>query len=934
MKMLKTLQSMAAVLVLCTLLMPIPFAATARAEPGENGRTFYIDFEDGSDENDGLSPENAFRRAPGDPRAGGEAAATEPAPGDRMIFRGGVIYRGRIEVRNSGREDAPIVYDGNSAGEFGEGRAILDGGEPITGRERCTSPDECGGNPHYGNIYRARIPGSEELDLDAQSVALVQDGEMLHPAMYPNPEDPFYDCDTSEFFQAPQQPSRTQLSDERLAGFGAEHLVGAWVYLRTTSNFVDYRPITGWDAETHTVTYEEANRDPVGPYAIANSLHEKVLDGPGQYVFREADDGYIVYVWPLNGADPSGSLMSYTERGTAMDFGRRGVSHVTVRGFKIRHYRRAMDGRGTEGLRIHDNEITRIRGRGSGQAIHFVSVKDHVVSENNIHHCQRTNAVQSRIGEDVVYRGNRVHMVGRSPLRFYDITRGQMIDNVVTDCRGIHSNALTIYVDPRDILVARNRVHRSSRPMTLQGARRIYVINNIFTASGTTIGIWPRRPPHSTTEQCYFLNNYIGDGEDALFVNKRDARDFVIKNNVISGIGGYPLHEDRVRTHNLFIGPQRGLEEGEFYVEDASDVVRDRAGKDFLPLRSGPTIDMGADVSEYYPRDTFPDFDFDVDIDGRPRVYGEAIDIGPYEREYEEGELADRDPIPTGAEAEPPAPIDAYRRVEDAEPIVIRAKDFTDEGGGEVGFINRDVHGRKNFIRYWNVEGHALEYTIEAEAAGEYDMSLRYASALEAPRRIEVDGRVVVEEVTIPETGGWNSFDVFGIETPISLEAGESVLRLTSLGGQGCNLDEIRLRPREAGEEIVVSAGDFSNEKSPGDESVTVFTAPHHGLFRSWDDDGHWLEWEIGDAQAGMYKVMLRYATLHTAPREFRINGDVVEGLERLTLDTTRGWRVPEETILPAPIALQQGRNVLRITNDGGGGLNLDEIRFIPVEER
>jgi hypothetical protein len=43
-------------------------------------------------------------------------------------------------------------------------------------------------------------------------------------------------------------------------------------------------------------------------------------------------------------------------------------------------------------------------------------------------------------------------------------------------------------------------------------------------------------------------------------------------------------------------------------------------------------VDAGAQVDDLYPRAAFPEYDFDKDLEGRPRVQNTAIDIGPYER--------------------------------------------------------------------------------------------------------------------------------------------------------------------------------------------------------------------------------------------------------------------------------------------------------------
>jgi hypothetical protein len=99
-----------------------------------------------------------------------------------------------------------------------------------------------------------------------------------------------------------------------------------------------------------------------------------------------------------------------------------------------------------------------------------------------------------------------------------------------------------------------------------------------------------------------------------------------------------------------------------------------------------------------------------------------------------------------------------------------------------------------------------------------------------------------------------------------------------------------------------------------------------------WNDRGHWLEWTIEGAQAGRYELRVRFATLASAPRQVSLNGQTVEGLEEFLFGSTDGWRRCEEVSLPAPVVLKAGRNVLRMTSLGGGGLNLDELRLIPIE--
>jgi hypothetical protein len=151
-------------------------------------RTFYVDFDGGSDDHDGISPQAPFKHSPGDPAAGGNAQAAVLRPGDTVLFRGSVVYRGSIVVSASGAAGQPIVFDGNFAGVFGKGRAIIDGSDELLHWEPCRSADECGGNPNWKHIH------STWLDAPVEPLAanLFQGDRMCWLAQDPDPEDPFY----------------------------------------------------------------------------------------------------------------------------------------------------------------------------------------------------------------------------------------------------------------------------------------------------------------------------------------------------------------------------------------------------------------------------------------------------------------------------------------------------------------------------------------------------------------------------------------------------------------------------------------------------------------------------------------------------------------------------------------------------------------------
>jgi parallel beta-helix repeat protein len=89
--------------------------------------TYYVDFGSGSDTNPGTSTATPWRHSPGDANATGIPSGTTLHPGDTVVFKGGVQYTGTLSLTFSGSGGSPITYDGNSAGTFGAGQAIIDG---------------------------------------------------------------------------------------------------------------------------------------------------------------------------------------------------------------------------------------------------------------------------------------------------------------------------------------------------------------------------------------------------------------------------------------------------------------------------------------------------------------------------------------------------------------------------------------------------------------------------------------------------------------------------------------------------------------------------------------------------------------------------------------------------------------------------------------
>lgn len=144
--------------------------------------TYHVDFAHGSDEASGLAPDSAWKRAPGDSRAGPGPRSVRLQPGDTILFRGGVAYRGTVVIRAAGTADAPIRYVGDG---WGTAPALLDGSEPTAEARPCRSARDCGGDPGWPGLTRVSLGGDalawDGLFQQDQPLALVAEDAPLTP---------------------------------------------------------------------------------------------------------------------------------------------------------------------------------------------------------------------------------------------------------------------------------------------------------------------------------------------------------------------------------------------------------------------------------------------------------------------------------------------------------------------------------------------------------------------------------------------------------------------------------------------------------------------------------------------------------------------------------------------------------------------------------
>lgn len=186
------------------------------------GANYYVDFDGGNNDADGLTPATAWKHSPGDKKATGQPKAVTLQPGDVITFKGGVQYLGEIQFRDlKGAEGQPIVLDGNSEGKYGDGPAILDGATMITGWQKVSSADQVGGNPKWKDIMYVDLDVDLSSNFNQDSFILHRDGKqdrqapwqriflidgekrVLPIAQRPKPTDDFFPDLPKDFYLSP-----------------------------------------------------------------------------------------------------------------------------------------------------------------------------------------------------------------------------------------------------------------------------------------------------------------------------------------------------------------------------------------------------------------------------------------------------------------------------------------------------------------------------------------------------------------------------------------------------------------------------------------------------------------------------------------------------------------------------------------------------------
>ncbi|HBG28633.1 MAG: hypothetical protein A2Y10_00055 [Planctomycetes bacterium GWF2_41_51] len=96
------------------------------------------------------------------------------------------------------------------------------------------------------------------------------------------------------------------------------------------------------------------------------------------------------------------------------------------------------------------------------------------------------------------------------------------------------------------------------------------------------------------------------------------------------------------------------------------------------------------------------------------------------------------------------------------------------------------------FVDYLNNNNDYIEWTVDVDATGTYNLEFRYALASgNRPLKIEVNGQEIESNLSFPATGSLTAWNV--VSTPATLNKGDNsnIVRATAIGSSGANIDHL-----------------------------------------------------------------------------------------------------------------------------------------------
>jgi glucose/arabinose dehydrogenase/PKD repeat protein len=210
--------------------------------------------------------------------------------------------------------------------------------------------------------------------------------------------------------------------------------------------------------------------------------------------------------------------------------------------------------------------------------------------------------------------------------------------------------------------------------------------------------------------------------------------------------------------------------------------------------------------------------------------------------------------------------------------------------------------------------GTYIEWSVTAPTAGSYRLEFRYANGggSNRPLEIKVGGTVVAASQAFNATGSWTTWTTVALTA--TLAAGTNLIRATSIGSSGPNIDSLS---------IPVYQAEAAALSSVTIESVHAgYTGTGYANYASVT--GGYIEWTVNAPTAGNYTLEFRYANGSGSSRSLEIKVGTTVVNSALAFTATGAWTTWSTKTVTA--ALVAGANKVRATAVGVDGPNMDAL--------
>ena len=229
--------------------------------------------------------------------------------------------------------------------------------------------------------------------------------------------------------------------------------------------------------------------------------------------------------------------------------------------------------------------------------------------------------------------------------------------------------------------------------------------------------------------------------------------------------------------------------------------------------------------------------------------------------------------------------------------------------------FNLDATGRRSGAATVSPGAAANSFSVQLKAASEVEFALKGAISVYDQRQVVLQQRQAEQEAAMTK-------------------ARDECVARTKVREA-----EAQAKPAPANTVVVVQARNFSAQGGGQVGTPDTKRAVASGTcINQWDAQGHWLEWTFDVPAEGYYNITLCYCSeLDLAQRQIGIDGEVQEPFAPMVFPSTGGWANGSDdwrlctaanptNDKPLLLKFKQGKNVVRLTNLNGRGINVDYV--------